>query len=375
MTELFAPFDLGGLKLNNRVVMAPMTRSRSINLIPDENTADYYAQRASAGFIITEGVPTSAEARGYLYTPGIYSPEQVAGWKKVTEAVHAKDGKIAMQLWHVGRVSHVSVQPDGKAPLAPVDTQAENNSVFAFDENGVPGFVQNSKPRAMTLADIEQVKEEFAAAAANAIEAGFDAVEIHGANGYLLEQFVNAGLNTRRDQYGGATIEGRLRFILEVVDAVVARIGSARTGIRLTPFNRLGDLHAFADEEATWLALAAELSKRDLAFVHAGNAGMISVGASAGIAETIDGQAFFKKFRKAYQGTLIVAGGYTADTAQQAIEQGLADLVAFGRPFVANPDLVERMQNNWPLAMPDQATLYSGGNHGYTDYPFYQPAK
>lgn len=364
MSDLFSSYNLSGLQLKNRVVMAPMTRARAVDTVPDNNTAIYYGQRAGAGLIVTEGTPVSDEGRGYLYTPGVYSAEQIAGWKKVTDAVHAQGGKVFSQIWHVGRVSHVSVQKDGIAPVAPMAEIAKGSNVFALDEGGKPGFVATSAPRALSTEDIAGVVKDFADAAENAVKAGFDGVEIHGANGYLIEQFINAGLNKREDAYGGATIAGRIRFALEVVDAVVSRITSARTGIRLTPFSRLFDLHAFAGEEETWLALAAELLSRNLAYIHIGNAGSLLT--------TEEGRNFLRKFRDIYQGTLIFAGGYTQATAEQVLDEGLADLVAFGKPYIANPDLAERMQHGWPLTDPDQATFYGGALKGYTDYPAYK---
>ncbi|HWD13512.1 alkene reductase [Pseudochrobactrum sp. sp1633] len=366
MSDLFSSYNLSGLSLENRVVMAPMTRARAVDTVPDSDTALYYAQRAGAGLIVTEGTPISDEGRGYLYTPGVYSAEQVAGWKKVTDAVHARGGKLFSQIWHVGRVSHTSVQKDGIAPVAPVAEIAKNSNVFGLDDGGTPGLVSPSAPRALNTEEIARITKEFADAADNAVKAGFDGVEIHGANGYLIEQFINAGFNTREDAYGGATIAGRIRFALEVVDAVVARIGASRVGIRLTPFSRLFDLHAFEGEEATWLELARELSKRNLAYIHIGNAG--------GLLTTEEGHKFLTAFRKAYQGTLIYAGGYTQETAQRVLDEGLTDLVAFGKPYIANPDLAERMRNGWPLAASDHTTFYGGAQKGYTDYPAYEAA-
>ncbi|WP_075655426.1 alkene reductase [Pseudochrobactrum sp. B5] len=364
MSDLFSSYDLNGLPLKNRVVMAPMTRARAVDTVPNSDTALYYAQRAGAGLIVSEGTPISDEGRGYLYTPGVYSAEQVEGWKKVTDAVHAQGGKIFSQIWHVGRVSHVSVQKNGIAPVAPVAEIAKDSNVFALGEGGTPGLVAPSAPRALNADDIARITREFADAADNAVKAGFDGVEIHGANGYLIEQFINAGFNKREDGYGGATIAGRIRFALEVVDAAVARIGSARVGIRLTPFSRLFDLHAFDGEEETWLTLAAELSARKLAYIHIGNAG--------GLLAKEEGRNFLKRFREVYQGTLIFAGGYTQETAERVLDEGLTDLVAFGRPYISNPDLAERMQRGWPLAPADHTTFYGGAQKGYTDYPAYE---
>ncbi len=363
MSDLFSGYDLAGLHLNNRIVMAPMTRSRATNAAADEQTALYYQQRASAGLIISEGSQISRQGVGYLFTPGMHSPEQTEGWKKVTLAVHEKGGKIFSQLWHVGRVSHVSLQENGAAPVGASNKIAENTTAFAYDENANPGRVQASQPRALSTEEVMGVVQDFANAAVNAREAGFDGVEIHGANGYLIEQFINAGINTRDDRYGGGTVEGRLAFVLEVVDSVVAKIGSQRVGIRLSPFNRIFDMFAFEGEAQTWLELARQLSARNLAYVHLSN--------RKAILNNTNGKAFLEQFRKAYSGTLILAGEYTKQEAERDLKEGLTDLVAFGRPFISNPDLVERLKNDWSLTPFDIATFYGGGQEGYTDYPVY----
>ncbi|MGY0560459.1 MULTISPECIES: alkene reductase [unclassified Luteimonas] len=361
MTTLFDPFNLSGLELRNRVVMAPMTRSRAADTVPDAATATYYQQRATAGLIITEGSQISDEGRGYLFTPGMHTPAQGEGWKAVTDAVHARDGVIFTQIWHVGRVSHVSVQTGGRAPVSSVAKVAEGTTAFAYDEQGQPGPVQASMPRALETAEIPRITQDFVAAAHNAVAAGFDGVEVHGANGYLLEQFINAGLNTRDDHYGGATIEDRLRFTLETVDAVTAAIGPGRVGIRLSPFNRIFDMPAFDGEADTWLELARQLASRKLAYVHVSNRDVLVA--------TDEGRRFLEAFRQAYDGTLIIAGGYTRETAEADVSAGLTDLAAFGRPFISNPDLVARLQNGWRLAEPDRNTFYGGTTAGYTDYP------
>lgn len=361
MTKLFSDYDLSGLNLKNRVVMAPMTRSRATDTVADEQTALYYKQRAGAGLIVSEGSQISTQGVGYLFTPGVHSAEQVQGWKKTTDAVHEAGGKIFAQIWHVGRISHTSLHEGGAAPVSSSDKTAENTTAFAYDENGNPDAVQASAPRALTLDEVKATVEDYAKAAANAIEAGFDGVEIHGANSYLIEQFINANVNDRTDDYTGSTVEGRLRFVLEVVDAVVAKIGKERTGIRVSPFNRIFDMHAFDGEEETWMELARELSKRDLAYVHISN--------RDALVASEEGKARLQKFRDNYDGTLILAGLYTQEEAERDVESGLADLAAFGRPFISNPDLVERMKNNWPLTTPDAATFYGGTEVGYTDYP------
>lgn len=365
MNALFSAYDLSGLALENRIVMAPMTRSRNADGIPNDSTTLYYRQRAGAGLIVTEGTPISPQGVGYLFTPGLYSAEQVAGWKKVTQAVHDAGGRIFNQLWHVGRISHVSLH-DGAAPVGASDKTAQKTGAFAYDEQGRPATVQASRPRALETDEVAGVVRDFADAAANAIEAGFDGVEIHGANGYLIEQFINGGINNRTDRYNGATIEGRLAMVLEVVDAVVARIGAARTGIRLSPFNRIFDMPGFEGEEATWIAVAQALSTRGLAYVHISN--------RDAIVAMEGGKAFLQRLRAAYTGTLILAGQYTKEEGEADLRDGLGDLIAYGRPFIANPDLVERFKNDWPLASVETSTLYGGGDEGYIDYPVYEAA-
>lgn len=251
MSALFEPYDLAGLKLSNRLVMAPMTRARVPDTVPPAQMALYYAQRAGAGLIITESAQVSPQGCGYLCTPGIHSQAQIAGWKRTTDAVHQAGGRIIVQLSHVGRVSHTSVQENGAAPVAPVAVTAAQTSVQAFDVEGEPAQVPASQPVALDLAGIRGVIEDFRRAARNAMAAGFDGVEIHAGNGYLFEQFINGGLNTREDRYGGAPIANRLRLLLETVDAIAADIGSTRIGVRISPFARLADLHAFEGEEAT----------------------------------------------------------------------------------------------------------------------------
>ena len=302
MTSLFSPLQLGHLQLNNRVAMAPMTRARIQNVqdAADENTAIYYRQRASAGLLITEGSPISRQGQGFLYIPGIYNQAQVKGWQQTTKAVHAQGGKIFIQLWHVGGMSHTCLQPDNQLPVSSVDTQA-NGTCFAFDENGEAGRVQVSEARGLSGDEIKDIIADYVQAAKNAVEAGFDGVEIHAANGYLIEQFINAGVNTRTDSYGAQTVENRLRFALEVTDAVCEAIGSERTGIRISPFGRFSDMPAFDDEELTWLTLGEELSKRNLAYVHVNNQDVPD-------GSTTLPQGFIEKFRSAYQGVLMIAG-------------------------------------------------------------------
>ena len=363
MSSLFEDFDLRGLKLRNRIVMAPMTRSRAPSTVPDALTATYYGQRADAGLIITEGAQVSDQARGYLFTPGLHSAAQVQGWKAVTAAVHKRGGAIYAQLWHVGRVAHRSVQPFDRAPVAPVAVAAAGVNAYGYREDGTPGQMPASKPRALETDEIPMITADFVAAARNAIEAGFDGVEIHGANGYLFEQFINGGLNVRDDHYGGAPIDNRLRLLLETVDAVADAIGSHRTGVRVSPFNRGFDMPAFDGEADTWLAATRALAERGLAYLHVSNRdSMVANG----------GEAFVQQFRQAYPDTLVVAGRYGKKRAEADLASGLADLVAFGRPFIPNPDLVDRLRNGWPLAEADPATFYGGGAAGYTDYPAFE---
>ena len=364
MEKLFTSFQAGDTDLVNRVVMAPMTRSRAMSGdTADEMTTKYYQQRASAGLLITEGSQISVQGQGYLFTPGIYSDAQVQGWQKVTKAVHDAGGKIYIQLWHVGRISHNSLQTDGQAPVSSVAIKASNSTCYARDESGRPGPVPVSEPRALSVPEIKAVVQDYVQAAKNAIRAGFDGVEIHAANGYLLEQFINGGLNIREDEYGGSDPENRLRFVLEVTDAISAAIGAGKTGIRLAPFGRLFDMHAFENEEETWLLLADKLSARSLSYVHLSDQ------------QTLGEQAipagFIEKFRAACSAPLIIAGGFDKQRAEAYLQEGKADLIGFGRPYIANPDLVERMANDWPLNEVNRATMYGGDEKGYTDYPFW----
>nr|WP_321462205.1 alkene reductase [uncultured Cohaesibacter sp.] len=361
MTNLFDAVALKGLKLKNRVAMAPMTRARSPNNIPTAQTARYYAQRAGAGLIVTEGTVISAQGSGFVGCPGLWSGEQIAAWQPVTEAAHDQGAAIFTQIWHVGRISHTSLQPGGKAPVSATGQQAVKSSAFGITPEGTPGFVPASQPHALATDEIAPVVEDFAQAAANAVAAGFDGVEIHGANGYLVEQFLNGAVNDRTDCYGSQSIDNRIRFALEVVDACIARIGADRVGIRLSPFGRLHELGDFADEEETFLTLAAELGKRSVAYVH------IMDQASRGAPAMPEG--FLAKFRKAFDGILILAGGMTAQKANAMLAEGLIDIAAFGVPFIANPDLVERMRHDWPLQAPDPARYYGGDARGYIDWP------
>jgi len=362
-TNIFDPIWIGSLKLKNRISMAPMTRARNADGIPNENNALYYAQRASAGLIITEGTAISDTAKGVLYIPGLYTAQQIEGWRKVTDAVHKKGSVIFSQLWHVGRVSHISNQPNGISPVGPSDIQAENTSAYGYDENGNIGFVPASKPRALSTNEVNQVVNDFVNAAKNAMEAGFNGVEIHGANGYLIEQFLNPLVNNRTDKYGG-TIENRSRFLLEIVDAIVQAIGKDKVGVRLTPYGGLGDLPHYDEIEVTYAYLAEELAKREIVYIH------LMDQQSKGSHALPDG--FIERFRSWYKGPIILAGSMTREKSEQLINAGTIDIAGFGEPFIANPDLVERLQNNWELTPPNRDLHYGLGEHGYTDWEIYK---
>ncbi len=365
MTSLFDSFQLGDLRLANRIVMAPLTRNRAPDAIPTPLMASYYAQRASAGLLISEATAISHQGQGYSDVPGLYGTEQLDGWKRVTEAVHDGGGRIFVQLWHVGRVSHRDLQPDGGQPVAPSAITAKTRTVLIRD--GVPAFVATSEPRALDVGELPEIVHTYRAAALNAVEsAGFDGVEIHGANGYLLDQFLKSGSNQRHDDYGGS-IKNRARLLLEVTRAVVDAVGGNRTGIRLSPVTTAND--AFdADPQPLFEYVVKQLARLNLAFIH------IIEGATGGQREVPDRPFDYAALKTAYraaggQGAWMVNNGYDAAMAEQAVKSGSADLVAFGRPFIANPDLVERLRRHAPLNTPDQATFYGGGAQGYTDYP------
>jgi len=363
LTKLFQPYQLGGRTLANRVAMAPMTRSRNADLVADERTALYYRQRASAGLIVSEGTPVSPEGQGYIGVPGMWSAAQVAGWQRVTDAVHEEGGTIFAQIWHVGRMSHASLQPEGGAPVsaaARAPAPSASNKAFVYLEDGSAGFADTTPPRALSTDEVARVTGDFVAAARNAVAAGFDGIEIHAANGYLFEQFFNAQLNDRTDRYGGAR-ENRVRFLLETVDAVAAAIGAQRVGVRLAPNSRLFDMPAYDDNEATYLHLAAELGRRGVVYVH------LNDNPSQGTPAI--SEPFLRQFRDAHTGTLILAGAMTKERALRLVDEGTIDLAAFGQPFIANPDLVARLERGIALATPDRATYYGGGPEGYIDYP------
>lgn len=364
MTQsLFQPITLGALTLKNRIVMPPMTRSRASQPgdVANHMMATYYAQRASAGLIVSEGTQISPTAKGYAWTPGIYTSEQIAGWRIVTEAVHAKGGAIFAQLWHVGRVTHPD-NIDGQQPISSSALKAENVKVFVDNGSDEPGFVDVAVPRAMTKADIAQVIADYRQAALNAMEAGFDGIELHAANGYLINQFIDSEANNRSDEYGGS-LENRLRFLDEVVAALVDAIGAERVGVRLAPLTTLNGT-VDANPILTYTAAAALLNKHRIVYLHI---------AEVDWDDAPDTPVSFKRaLREAYQGVLIYAGRYNAEKAEQAINDGLADMIGFGRPFIANPDLPERLRHGYPLAEHEPTTLFGGGEKGLTDYPTYQ---
>lgn len=351
--QLLSPYSTPTLTLPNRLVLAPMTRSRALpGNVPNPLSARYYAQRASAGLLISEGTQVSPQGVGYIRTPGMHSPAQVEGWRVITEAVHAAGGRIVAQLWHVGRVSH----PDfhrGALPVAPSALRPDGE-VFTFE-----GRKPMVTPRALSLAELPGVVDQFRQAAVNAQAAGFDGVELHGANGYLLDQFLRDGANVREDPYGGS-IENRARFPLEVVDAVVDVWGPTRVGYRVNPRFSLFSM-SDSNPEATYSYLAAELSRRDLFYLH--------VAEAVSGPNVADGSRLTPVLRGVFNGTLIVNGGYDRALGDAAVVSGEADLVAYGVPFLANPDLPERFRVNAPLNVPDTATFYAGEEKGYVDYP------
>ncbi len=360
MASLFEPFDLNGTRLNNRIVMAPMTRSRAPDDIPNEMGALYYRQRASAGLIISEGTPISRQGQGYLYNPGIFGPDQIAGWAKATRAVHERGGIFFAQIWHVGRVSHTSIQIAGQPPVGPSEQQG--GMAFGYNDAGTPDMLAASQPRRLETAEVREIVRDFAQAAVNAREAGFDGVEIHGANGYLFEQFLNPHVNDRDDAYGGSR-ENRCRLLLEAVDEASKMIGAHRVGVRLSPFGTLFDMPEYDDNGETYLYLAREFDKRGLAYVHLHDQG--------GQGMSPMPREYLRRFRDVYHGNLLLAGNLDQAEAQALVDAGTIDLPVFGRLYTSNPDLVERMQNGWPLADFDPDTFYGGDARGYVDFPTY----
>ncbi|CZF77652.1 N-ethylmaleimide reductase [Grimontia celer] len=358
---LFDDYLTGGLSLKNRIVMAPMTRCRTTQPgnIPNAMMADYYAQRAGAGLIITEATQISPQGQGYSFTPGIHTAKQIEGWRLVTDAVHQKGGKIFLQLWHVGRMSHESFH-HGEPPVAPSSIKPDAQ-VWVADENGQGSMVDCPRPRALEIDEIGKIVEDYRKAAANAMKAGFDGVEIHAANGYLLDQFLRSTSNIRNDIYGGS-IENRARLLLEVVEAVSDEVGASRVGVRLAPFITARGMHC-PDIINTILYVAGEVDDLNVAYLHLSEADWDDAPQVS--------EGFRQQLRTRYKRSVIVAGKYDQIRATEIVNKGYADLVAFGRPFIANPDFPMRLQQGWRLAEFDSTTLFGGSEKGYVDYPNY----
>ncbi|MBK1889680.1 alkene reductase [Undibacterium sp. 14-3-2] len=361
LEKLLSPVQAGSALLKNRVVMAPLTRSRAGQPgdVPRALNVEYYAQRASAGLIVTEASQISRQGQGYAWTPGIYTDAQEAGWKNVVDAVHAKNGKISLQLWHVGRISHNLLQENGAAPVSASALQAANSQCFVVQPDGTPANVPTAEPRALSTEEIPGIVDQYRQASIRAKRAGFDLVEVHAANGYLLQQFMSTNSNLRTDAYGGS-LENRARLTLEAVDAAIAEMGADRVGVRISP-NFVAHGIADTEAEATALYLAKAFTARGIAYLHIAEPDWV------GGAELT--QSFREELRAAFPGTLICCGGYSAAEAEALINSGLADAVAFGRPYIANPDLVERFAAGAELNTPDRSTFYGGEEKGYTDYP------
>ena len=353
-SKLFEPYQLGPITLSNRTVMAPLTRNRAVaGLVPNPLAVDYYGQRASAGLLITEASQVSQQGQGYQDTPGIYSKEQIAGWRKVTDRVHEHGGRIFIQLWHVGRISHTSLQPNSGAPVAPSAVRAKGKTFVGGT------FADVSEPRALELSEIPGIIETFKRGAANALQAGFDGVEIHGANGYLLDQFAKDGANKRTDGYGGS-IDNRARLMLEVARAVVAEAGADRTGIRISPVTPANDV-SDSNPQLLFDHIVDGLNAEKLVYIH------VIEGATGGPRDIAPFD--YGSLRKRFGGAYIANNGYDLELANKVLTANEADLIAFGKPFISNPDLVERLKSGAPLNTPDKATFYGGGAKGYTDYP------
>ncbi|MYN37981.1 alkene reductase [Duganella sp. FT109W] len=370
---LLTPTTLGRHILKNRIVLPPLTRQRAAQPgdVPTDLMALYYRQRASAGFMVSEGAQIEPRGQGYAWTPGIYSQEQIAGWRKVTDAVHSEGGIIFAQLWHVGRVSHTALQPDGQAPIAPSAIQAQKVKAFIETSDGAGTLVEPSMPRELSRDDIQQLVALYAQAAQNALDAGFDGVEIHAANGYLVNQFISAHANQRTDEYGGS-LQKRLRFLREIVQAVAAVVGPERLGVRFTP------LFTGTDQDRVYIGLVEEDPHTTyieaIKILEQAGVGYLSI-AEADWDNAPDlPDAFRRAVRSTFSGHILYAGRYTAERGVRLIEAQLADLIAFGRPFIANPDLPARIANGWPLNELAAASLYGGGAQGFTDYPAYAGA-
>jgi len=355
MTTLFDPIRIGDLDLANRVVMAPLTRNRAApGQVPSDLAVEYYRQRASAGLIITEASQVSPEGQGYIDTPGIHNAAQVAGWRRVTDAVHAEGGRIVIQLWHVGRVSHVSLQPNGQQPLSSTARRADTKTFLDT------GFVPVSTPRALRTDEIPAVVASYRDAARCAMKAGFDGVEVHGANGYLIDQFLRDSVNDRSDRYGGPIVN-RVRLLVEVMQAVAGAIGGGRTGLRLSPVTPSNDAGQDSEPQALFEYAVGELAPLHLAFIE------VVEGQTAGARDFAPFD--YAALRARFNGAWMVNNGYQRQMALEVVASGAADLVSFGRPFISNPDLVRRLRESASLNVLDTSTLYGGGAKGYTDYP------
>lgn len=365
---LFTPLQLGPYTLRNRIVLPPLTRSRSTQPgnIANELMAEYYQQRSSAGFMVSEGTQIEPRGQGYAWTPGIHSAEQIAGWQKVTRAVHDAGGVIFAQLWHVGRVSHTALQPEGQAPVAPSAIPASQVKVFIETAPGSGMLSEPSMPRELTTAEVRELVQYYAQAARNALQAGFDGVELHCANGYLVNQFISAHSNQRSDEYGGS-LDNRLRFLREITQAVAEVVGPQRLGVRFAPlFSSTDEERVYLglvedDPQATYLAAIRHLEELGIAYLSLAEADWEG-------AEELP-ESFRWAVRRAFSGRILYAGRYDAPRAAAAIEAGWADLIGFGRSFIANPDLPTRIANGWPLNALDSASMYGGTAQGYTDYP------
>lgn len=366
---LFETIKIGNLNLENRVVMAPLTRSRAgqPGNVPTNINVEYYRQRASAALIITEATQISQQGQGYGWTPGIHTQQQIDGWKVVADAVHEQGGHIFMQLWHVGRVSHPVFQPDGGLPVAPSAIAAPGKT-FIVNSKGEGEWADVPEPKALTEKEIDSIISDYTIAAKHAIKAGMDGVEIHAGNGYLLDQFINSNSNKRHDKYGG-NYQNRAQLLLDVTRNIIAEIGADRVGVRLTP---MGRFMGMGDESPmkTFGYIAEELSKQNIAYLHLVEPAMVGTDLDSDFNPEWDD--IISLMREKYDGIVILAGGYDKNTAEQAIKKGRTDLIAFGRPFIANPDLPLRFANNYPLAEANPDTFFGGNEIGYTDYPIYK---
>ncbi|MBB3102218.1 alkene reductase [Azomonas macrocytogenes] len=364
--QLFDPIKLGSFMLKHRIAMAPLTRSRAAQPgnVPTAMNVEYYRQRASAALIISEATQISQQGQGYAWTPGIHSQQQIEGWKAVSAAVHAEGGHMFLQLWHVGRVSHPVFQPHGSLPVAPSALPVPGKT-FILDANGNGVWDDVPTPQELELSGIATIVEDYRRAARNALSAGMDGVEIHAGNGYLLDQFINSNSNQRNDRYGG-NIANRARLLLEVVEAVTSEIGADRVAVRLTPMGRFMGMGDDTPEE-TFGYIAHELNNWNLAYLHLVEPAMVGTV----LDDNVDPRwnAIIWQLRREYRGVLMLAGGYNQDSAQSALKSGRADIIAFGRPFIANPDLPHRYRFHLPLNTPETSTFFGGGAHGYIDYP------